>query len=474
MKKILSIGLALGLVLGLMIVAAPALADVSEPQVTPSNDAAGEEAAYTIVFDITETLSAGSHDIVVDFPAGTGVPGSFANGDISVEGTDVDAGDVSVSGNVVTITTPVEILAAATVDVVFKLVADIVNPTVGGAYTLFVNTSRAGDDTPVESAEYDIIPAISTYKFVVDFSGLYTGMAEGCVPPLEVDVQTACNLATKTDVLGAAGYAKVRVKFTLDSAPADATLTLILYDGAYHTFILEEGDSDYWGPEDGFSLAANYTATTPATVECDTAGDYTVTWAVVDMEDDEAVVPSPKTVTATVWDDFEAKAIVLDDGWNLMSLPLIPLDSAIGPMLCGLDVVSVWHYDAKGIQDWLTYIPDVGGTLATMVDGKAYWIDKPATSPTDTLWIFGSVMALPPALPPTYDVVVGWNMVGFKSIEVDITAATYLYDTDYVRIYGFDIGGWFVIDDPDHAADGLMVPGLGYWVAFSAAGTIYP
>ncbi|MCD6391471.1 MAG: hypothetical protein J7L92_05730, partial [Dehalococcoidia bacterium] len=100
MKKIFSIVLALGLVLGLTIVAAPVAADVSVPQVSLSEDAAGLKAQYTIEFTVTEALSAGVHDIVVDFPDDTGVPGSFADDDITVQGSGVDGDDVSVSGDV--------------------------------------------------------------------------------------------------------------------------------------------------------------------------------------------------------------------------------------------------------------------------------------------------------------------------------------------------------------------------------------
>ncbi|MCD6391627.1 MAG: hypothetical protein J7L92_06540, partial [Dehalococcoidia bacterium] len=382
-------------------------------------------------------------------------------------------------GDVVTIVTPVDIAATTTVTVVFELDADIVNPTVGGKYTLFVNTSRAGDMTPVESAEYTIIPAISTYKFVLDFGVApsaspwsdgemsYQNIAEDCIPPLRKGEETAFNCTLKTDVQGAAGYDNVRIKFTLDSAPEDATLVLKLYDDdgtTWFTFTLEEGDSDYWGPPAGFQLTADYDETTSATVKCDKPGDYTVTWAVVDLNNSEAVVPSARTVTTTVYEDFEAYDIVLDEGWNLMSLPLIPLDPAIETVLDGImdDVISVWHYD--NTAGWLTYVPGGPSDLATMEDGKAYWINAAKAA---HLWVFGTELAVPPALPAAYDVVVGWNMVGFKSIT-NTKAETYLDGNEWVRIYTYD-GGWAIVQDAD-----MMVPGLGYWVAFTAAGTIYP
>ena len=157
--------------------------------------------------------------------------------------------------------------------------------------------------------------------------------------------------------------------------------------------------------------------------------------------------------------------VQLVEGWNLVSSPFIPSNTAIETVLAGImdDVISVWHWDTTG---WLTYVPGGPSDLATMEDGKAYWINMDAAA---DLFICGSALAVPPALPPAYDVVVGWNMVGFKSIETTITAANYMVGNTWVRIYGFEAGGWELVLDGDD-----MEPGMGYWVAFTAAGTIYP
>jgi hypothetical protein len=83
------------------------------------------------------------------------------------------------------------------------------------------------------------------------------------------------------------------------------------------------------------------------------------------------------------------------------------------------------------------------------------------------------VVVDPRELLPAYDVVVGWNMVGFKSTATNVTAADYLAGTEYVRIYGFKGGDWFVIPGPSYD-DPKMELGRGYWVAFTEPGTIYP
>jgi len=93
-----------------------------------------------------------------------------------------------------------------------------------------------------------------------------------------------------------------------------------------------------------------------------------------------------------------------------------------------------------------------------------------------TLHLAGREMPEGAQLPPTYPVVAGWNMVGFKSIPwnaTNVTAEDYLAGTDPVRIYGFENGSWFFISGPPYD-DPKMEPGLGYWVAFTEPGTIYP
>jgi len=135
MKKIFSIVLALGLVLGLTVVAAPVAADVSEPAVTVSPTTVNDVAEYKIDFDITASLTGGLHYIKIEFPADTTVPAAYDTGDITIEGQDIASGDVSGSGQVVTIITPITLSAPEEVNVVFTIDADIQNPTSADDYT---------------------------------------------------------------------------------------------------------------------------------------------------------------------------------------------------------------------------------------------------------------------------------------------------------------------------------------------------
>jgi hypothetical protein len=102
-----------------------------------------------------------------------------------------------------------------------------------------------------------------------------------------------------------------------------------------------------------------------------------------------------------------------------------------------------------------------------MVDGKGYWVNM---SVAKTLTVTGRELPAPPSVPPTYSVVTGWNLIGYKSLTAK-TIATYLTSTNSrLPVYGFTGGTYYALTA---TADNLQ-PGRGYWVYFNAAGTISP
>ena len=162
--------------------------------------------------------------------------------------------------------------------------------------------------------------------------------------------------------------------------------------------------------------------------------------------------------------------IELSEGWNLISLMLMPTDPAIEVVLSGVTVDSVHYYDASILDPnlrWSSYVPGEPSDLETMGDGKGFWVEMSAD---ETLAVLGNELPDPPATPPTYDVVVGWNLIGFKSTTTRI-ADSYLaaIDGQYTMIYGFADGVYFVVQETDE-----LNPGKGYWIAITEAGTIYP
>ena len=139
-----------------------------------------------------------------------------------------------------------------------------------------------------------------------------------------------------------------------------------------------------------------------------------------------------------------------------MSLPLIPTGGSVSvaTLFSGKPVDAIWSYSGGS---WVS--------PTTMVDGKGYWVHMTAAS---SITLSGVVNPNPPQTPPTYSVVTGWNLMGFKSTCAR-TAGSYLSGVPYVRIWGFADGAWRAIQSADK-----MQAGLGYWIAATGAGTIYP
>jgi len=187
--------------------------------------------------------------------------------------------------------------------------------------------------------------------------------------------------------------------------------------------------------------------------------------------------------------------IPLVAGWNLISLPIVPATNGIATVLAsqayGANLTSVLSYQGGAWKSAiLTAAHTFSGSLTTMQDGLGYWIYM---TRADNLFVVGTVFALPPALPPSYPLPAGWNLIGFKpEPNVDIppgpscpalatcatsteTVATYLqsintfYDTNNVWIYSSSTGTW-------SRATGaiLLYPGTGLWIYLSAAKTLYP
>ena len=452
--------LALALVLSLSLVTVTSVAaDVHAVEVVVVEDTIITEAQYTIAFNITTTLAIGA-TVSIEFPADTTVPTTYEDIDVTVQGLVVSHGDIHVSGQVVTIGLREGIGAPTKVTVVFEETAGITNPTTRGYYTLSVQTSR--EPIWVTSPEYYIrLSDKSTYEFVY------------AVPEMIwVDEPVQVDVTLQTRVLGLAGYDdSVQIQFNVTEAPDPS---LVTFQGCVAPCDSEDDwlpdpafeSSGYW-PHDGtrFSIAADYGETTRFRLTFNRVGVYTIEFVLNDLVGGDLVVDEISVAVTGVSVEVE-----LNKGWNLISLPIVPDDSAIGVVLADVmdNVVSVHHYRAA-TGTWLIYAPPDFTSLTTMEDGKAYWINMTAGL---NLTVVGQAVA-PPGYgppPPAYSVVEGWNMVGFRAMEA-MKAEEYLKGTDCVRIYGFDLnqGGWFSLAD-----DGYMEPGLGYWIAFSDAGTIYP
>jgi len=182
------------------------------------------------------------------------------------------------------------------------------------------------------------------------------------------------------------------------------------------------------------------------------------------------------------WDDAHwvfvnnRHEIDLVPGWNLISLPLVPYNSAIGNVLFHLiqhgSVKSVWAYFGP-VTGWKSWTPSGPSSLTTMVDGQGYWIEM-ATE--DELTVVGTWSWAPNA-PPQYSVLSGWNQIGYThwgrpTIFPPKTSGDYLGPTvtpQALYLYDAPVGVFRAVYPPQH-----MTLGAGFWLASAGAASYVP
>jgi hypothetical protein len=491
-RKIFSIIVALGLVLGLLMMAAPTAAQVCEEEVmaevSVDPPCACADAAYNITFNTSASLTEGFNHVCVKFPAGTTIPAAFDDGDILVglssgAGDPVFGSEVTVTGTQVCFLVP-EDITAGEILVQFTLNAGIENPCTPDDYVLTVWTDRAPDSTPLEG-EYTIVPAYTTFGFLYDFSATYPGVAFGFVPPMKACGQNDTGQAYNTtfNVTGTGGWfdqfvlyfmplvegcaapcATAKVWFELVSIPAGEVIDLQL-NGVNYTLnvcnvtknVGKYDSTTDWYINSALALTYNTTTGWPGFIHFSSPGSYEL----------RVYAECPKTAcnpggiiatgaqVFTAYQEKEAYKLELCEKWNLISLPLVPLGSTgsipIETALASISnsagggslrsqITAIWYYDAFA-PAWKHWVPGGGAanTLTTLQDGKAYWlyVNYPLATVTKgkhtdccgiTWWVWGTKKPVPYNPPSAYPVNVGWNMVGFTSTNTTMHPSDYLWN----------------------------------------------
>lgn len=149
----------------------------------------------------------------------------------------------------------------------------------------------------------------------------------------------------------------------------------------------------------------------------------------------------------------------LAQGWDLMSIPLQPPDTAPGAVLASVDgeFNSVWAFDPDTY--WSVYAPGVPSDLGTVEPGRGYWIkmDQPG------------VLIVHGIDPDQTDVFLKggeWNLVGYNSRETKRAEDCMSSVENFINsVWEYNPGIGWLIYAPGQASDlEFMRPGRGYWI----------
>ncbi len=166
-------------------------------------------------------------------------------------------------------------------------------------------------------------------------------------------------------------------------------------------------------------------------------------------------------------------SIILYEGWNFVSLPLAPTDSAITSVLEAVssNIRIVWAYDSA-TRKWLKWAPGMqagNGVISSMEAGRGYWLYASADC---VLTVTGS------APTPSVTLNQGWNLVGYTGTNGVTDADTLLSGIDgkWDLFWAWD-EGWALkysplFPVPPYSPDfQSVVRGAAYWVRMKQGGS---
>ena len=163
-------------------------------------------------------------------------------------------------------------------------------------------------------------------------------------------------------------------------------------------------------------------------------------------------------------------SIPLQVGWNLISLPLAPLHTAVTEILAAIagSYDLVYNYDASDTTDpWKKYDiaqPPFLNDLTVITESMGLWLH--ATSPA-SLTVTGTI-----PISPSVSLLPGWNLVGCASltprpITESLSTCSGTYDLAYTYVASDTLDPWKKFDtaQPPFLNDLVTCdPGRGYWI----------
>jgi hypothetical protein len=156
--------------------------------------------------------------------------------------------------------------------------------------------------------------------------------------------------------------------------------------------------------------------------------------------------------------------IVLKQGWNLISIPVIQINQILTKVLEMIDgnYDSIQWYDSKDTSDsWKHHKigKPFGNDLFELNETMSFWIH--ITNPGDTIFLYNGTA---PTSNQTIPLHTGWNMVGYPSLSnhnrtVGLNNLEFGTHVDVIQWYDAASKTWHFMDQDDY-----FFPGRGYWM----------
>ncbi|MDE2765777.1 MAG: hypothetical protein OXI25_05020 [Chloroflexota bacterium] len=341
----------------------------------------------------------------------------------------------------------------------------------------------AADLTKVELFEFDNSLAKPTFLLTPNTNPPAGRSTENSNPFLRINfaegMENSLTNGTDTSDRVSFGTPPVAVEVDSHNGVTLTKLTITDSDGVSTDLLGQEGDVD----ADSFIIALSdlekgiYTVHVNGT---DAAGNS--------LSSDEAYALS---VVARA-----PFAVSLSPGFNLISVPGDPanpsLDAVLPSSHPATTVLAFAPTDPNG--PWLTATRSAGmdwsdnasNTLSEVRAGNGYWVETNAFVGLSTLINERSAAAVP----PTYGVYAGWNLLGVTDVTLQkagtkVSIDTYLASTPWSVAYTYDTqsnrwtkhskgGSPATIDQATPLGAGEAAIGQGMWVYMSADGALAP
>jgi len=197
-------------------------------------------------------------------------------------------------------------------------------------------------------------------------------------------------------------------------------------------------------------------------------GNYTYLFRVYDLQGNLGTGNEQHTTVIPVPQETNFM-IELDDGWNLISIPLIPDDQSTESVLGSIAGLysKVYFFDSN-TKNWEVYNPsrnifDPPNTLLQLNMGKGYWLEMRESA---TLTLSGYEVE-------EYDLelVEGWNYIGYPYLgSRNISSALSSMTSAVYRVYAYntelekwDVFRIYELPVQPNTLD-VMSPGVGYLI----------